>query len=303
MYCTMMKNLNCTKLIVALFALCLVACEKPVLNDDSSQENPTPEDLYHLTFRMSHYEQIPFEEGLKLSRSTNITKMCTRIDLAIFKEGTKVKAIHQSQKDTNFGVIEAKLPVGSYQIVAIAHSGDGSATITSPEAISFPKNKLTDTFYYFQNITVGENKTYDLEMKRAVAMFRLITIDKIPDAVQKIKFYYTGGSSTFNAVTGYGCKNSRQTEERSVAKEQRNGQGTFDVFTFPHEKTDALKMTVSALNATGDVITEHKFLEVPVKPNQITQYKGAFFQNTSSMEANHFTFFVNEQWTQQEYPY
>ena len=113
MYCTMMKNLNCTKLIVALFALCLVACEKPVLNDDSSQENPTSEDLYHLTFRMSHYEQIPFEEGLKLSRSTNITKMCTRIDLAIFKEGNKVKAIHQSQKDTNFGVIEANLPVGS----------------------------------------------------------------------------------------------------------------------------------------------------------------------------------------------
>lgn len=65
MYCTMMKNLNCTKLIVALFALCFVACEKPVLNDDSSQENPTSEDLYHLTFRMSHYEQIPFEEGLE----------------------------------------------------------------------------------------------------------------------------------------------------------------------------------------------------------------------------------------------
>ena len=238
-----------------------------------------------------------------MSRATDVKQVCTRISLALFKDGVKVKSIHQDTKDTHFGQIDVRLPAGTYQVVAIAHSGNGSATITSPEEISFPKNKMTDTFYYCQEVTVGGNASYQLEMKRAVAMFRLVTTDAIPTAVKTMKFYYTGGSSTFNAMTGVGAKNSRQTEERTVTDAQHAASGQFDVYTFPHTPSDVLKITVSALNASGDVITEHTFEEVPVKVNEITQYKGSFFQGTTPADANIFSFSVQDEWTKKEYNY
>lgn len=52
-------------------------------------------------------------------------------------------------------------------------------------------------------------------------MFRLVIKDEIPEQAKKIKFYYTGGSSTLNAKTGYGCVNSKQTEILDLVKNSR----------------------------------------------------------------------------------
>ena len=286
-----------------LSAICLSACEKPSLTEETDTEEQETKDLFHLSFRVAQFEHIPFNQAVDMSRATDVKQVCTRISLALFKDGVKVKNIHQDTKDAHFGQIDVALPAGTYQVVAIAHSGSGSATITSPEEISFPKNKMTDTFYYCQEVTVGGNASYQLEMKRAVAMFRLVTTDAIPTTVKTMKFYYTGGSSTFNAMTGVGAKNSRQTEERTVTDAQHAASGQFDVYTFPHTPSDVLKITVSALNASGDVITEHTFEEVPVKVNEITQYKGSFFQGTTPADANVFSFSVQDEWTKKEYAY
>ena len=286
-----------------LSAICLSACEKPSLTEETDTEEQETKDLFHLSFRVAQFEHIPFNQAVDMSRATDVKQVCTRISLALFKDGVKVKNIHQDTKDTHFGQIDVALPAGTYQVVTIAHSGSGSATITSPDEISFPKNKMTDTFYYCQEVTVGGNASYQLEMKRAVAMFRLVTTDAIPTTVKTMKFYYTGGSSTFNAMTGVGAKNSRQTEERTVTDAQHAASGQFDVYTFPHTPSDVLKITVSALNASGDVITEHTFEEVPVKVNEITQYKGSFFQGTTPADANVFSFSVQDEWTKKEYTY
>lgn len=299
----MKKTMKMLATALLLSAICLSACEKPSIAEETNTEEQEAKDLFHLSFRVAQFEHIPFNQAVDMSRATDVKQVCTRISLALFKDGVKVKSIHQDTKDAHFGKIDVTLPAGTYQVIAIAHSGSGSATITSPEEISFPKNKMTDTFYYCQEVTVGGNASYQLEMKRAVAMFRLVTTDAIPTAVKTMKFYYTGGSSTFNAVTGVGAKNSRQTEERTVTDAQHAGPGQFDVYTFPHTPSDVLKITVSALNASGDVITEHTFEEVPVKVNEITQYKGSFFQGTTPTDANIFSFSVQDEWTKKEYPY
>lgn len=79
-------------------------------------------------------------------------------------------------------------------------------------------------------------------------MFRLVLTDEeIPSSVSKLKFYYVGGSSTFNPSTGYGCVNSKQTEIRTIA----NGVTTFSIFTLPHTEDDVLtKLTVTPLIRT-----------------------------------------------------
>ena len=78
-----------------------------------------------------------------------------------------------------------------YQLVVIAHNGEGSATITSTEKVTFPNNKVTDTFYYYGDLVVtSEVQSYDLTLTRAVAMFRMVlTDDEIPSTVTKFKFY------------------------------------------------------------------------------------------------------------------
>ena len=47
--------------------------------------------------------------------------------------------------------------------MVIAHNGEGAATITSEEKVTFPNNKVTDTFYYYGDLVVtSEKQSYDL---------------------------------------------------------------------------------------------------------------------------------------------
>ena len=168
---------------------------------------------------------------------------------------------------------------GTYKLVVMAHNCDGSATITSTEKVTFPNNKVTDTFYYYGDLVVtAEQQTYDLTLTRAVAMFRLVLTDEsIPENVAKLKFYYVGGSSTFSPADGYGCVNSKQTELRTVPAGSADGI-TFEIYTLPHTEEDVLtKLTVTALDANDNTVKERVFENVPVIRNQMTRYTGSFF--------------------------
>jgi len=155
--------------------------------------------------------------------------------------------------------------------------------------VTFPNNKVTDTFYYYGDLVVtSEMQSYDLTLTRAVAMFRMVLTDEeIPSTVTKFKFYYTGGSSTFSPSAGYGCVNSKQTEIRTVA----DGVTTLDIFTLPHTEEDVLtKLTVTALDANDNTVKERVFENVPVTRNQITRYTGSFFGNGGSGQTSDGTF-------------
>lgn len=287
--------------IFLLAVIGLFSCEKPVFDTDPDIEGQEGQELYRLSFSVGTFEQIPWDDHLYPARATPVTEVCRKISFALFKNGERIKNLHQTNTDANFGKISVTLPAGQYQVVVIAHNNEGTATITSPEEVTFPKNKLAETFYYCQNINVGANQSYELTMKRPVAMFRLVAADKIPDDIKTIRFYYTGGSSTLNPSTGLGSKNSRQTEERTVTEEQRNGNANFDIYTFPHAQTGKLKITVSALSASGDEISKRVFDEVPIKIGQITRYTGNLFKGTGPAESGSFSFVVDQEWTQQDY--
>lgn len=266
-------------LFIAL-ALLLAACEKPVLDEDvvSVQEA-------NVILHMTQYDQ----ESFGTRAATEITELCSRLNVAIFDaDGTKVKTVAQKEGDTGYGTVALTLAAGTYQLVVIAHNGEGSATITSTEKVTFPNNKVTDTFYYYGDLVVTDSKqSYDLTLTRAVAMFRLVLTDEeIPSTVSKFKFYYTGGSSTFSPSTGYGCVNSKQTEIRTVADD-----GVYEIFTMPHTEDDVLtKLTVTALDANDNTVKERIFENVPVTRNQITRYIGNFFGSGGSGQQSDGTF-------------
>ena len=275
-------------LFIAL-AVLVAACEKPILDEEDAVTRKEANVILHMT----QYEQEAFgNSGNRAATraATDITELCSRLNIAIFDDdGTKVKTVAQKEGDASFGTVAMTLAAGTYQLVVIAHNAEGSATITSTEKVTFPNNKVTDTFYYYGDLVVtSEVQSYDLTLTRAVAMFRMVlTDDEIPSTVAKFKFYYTGGSSTFSPSAGYGCVNSKQTEIRTVA----DGVTTFDIFTLPHTEEDVLtKLTVTALDANDNTVKERVFENVPVTRNQITRYTGSFFGNGGSGQTSDGTF-------------
>lgn len=273
-------------LFIAL-AVLVAACEKPILDEDVVSMNEA-----NVILHMTQYDQETFgNSGNRAATraATDITELCSRLNIAIFDdEGTKVKTVAQKEGDASFGTVAMTLAAGTYQLVVIAHNAEGSATITSTEKVTFPNNKVTDTFYYYGDLVVtSEVQSYDLTLTRAVAMFRMVlTDDEIPSTVAKFKFYYTGGSSTFSPSAGYGCVNSKQTEIRTVADD-----GTYEIFTLPHTEEDVLtKLTVTALDANDNTVKERVFENIPVTRNQITRYTGSFFGSGGSGQTSDGTF-------------
>lgn len=305
-----MRYLFFSKALLAVLLMIFVAsCEKPVLEEDNFKPGieSNKNGLVNVTFSNFDMEQTDFSNVTSgQSRSaTAIQDLCGRISLALFdSQGVeKVKLVNQNKSDKEFGKISLSIPKGSYIVVVIAHNGEGNATISSPSKITFSNNKVTDTFYYYGELTVDADSNVSISMKRAVAMFRLVVKDKTPETVNSMKFYYTGGSSTFDASTGFGCVNSKQTETRSVENGAYSNESTYEIYTFPHMEEKKLKIEVSALgSASSTALYTRTFSNVPIVRNQITCYTGSFFTEDPGTGRN-FLLSTTDEWTYDNYEY
>ncbi len=285
-------------LLLGFLCLSFTACQKAILSD--YDETESTKDGVAVRFNVSQLEQMPFDASIT-SRGTDVKAACSRISLAVYQGLNKINQVNQLSSDTGYGQFSLNLLPGTYRIVILGHNGLKNPTMTDINKITFD-GKVTDTFYCCEEITVDGAATHDLALKRAVAMFRLKVLDNIPSAVANMRFYYTGGSSTFDAVSGMGCVNSRQTETREVTSSMQGQPGTFEVYTFPRADSNALTMTVTAMDAGLNTIAEKEFANVPILRNKITQYEGSFFggsTGTSGGETSAITInlFSEDEWT------
>ena len=261
--------------VILLAVLTMNACEKGY----TAEEETKAGNESNVTLRVKSIEMVPFENTTISRASTEMSELCSRLQFAVFKDGEKKKNISQQAGDASFGEATISLPEGDYQLVVMGHSCTGTATITDLEKITFPSNKVTDTFYYYGTFTVGnDSKTVELDLKRAVAMLRFNLTQPLTENIKQLKFLYTGGSSTFSAITGFGSVNSRQTEIRDVT----SGQKVFEVYTFPHAQEGKLKVTITALDANGTEIAETVMEDIPVEVNKISVYNGVLFDDTTN---------------------
>lgn len=130
-------------------------------------------------------------------------------------------------------------------------------------------------------------------------MVRVILTDtELPADFAQLQLYYTGGSSTFNPQTGFGAKNSRQTEVGTLAESRTTAEGyhVFEIYTFPHIVEDELKLTLIPQDAQGQAIAPERVIEaIPVKLRCITECRGLLFTSGSTTSGSiHIT--INDQW-------
>lgn len=281
--------------LVLLACLCfVVSCQKAVIDDETETK---PQKGTNVVFNITQLEQIPFS-NLPTTKASDISEHCSRIIMNVYQDNTPTlsKPISQKSSDNGFGSLSLSLGEGNYHVVILAHNGSKNPTMTNPEKITFGNGNMTDTFLWDEDINVtSEGKEVNVEMHRAVAMFRLVTTDNIPSNVAKIRFHYTGGSSTINALTGIGCVNSKQ--EETVTVSETGKPGTFEVYTFPKDDGNVLKMDITALDADGNVIASKTFEDVPISRNKITQYKGEFFGSSTSSSSAAFHLSTNDEWS------
>ena len=126
------------KYLFIVLALLMAACEKPFLDEEAATQKEA-----NVILHMMLFEQVPFTRA-----TTDIMELCSRLNIAIFDaDGTTVKTVAQKEGDASFGTVALTLAAGTYKLVVIAHNSEGSATITSTEKVTFPGNKVPDTFF------------------------------------------------------------------------------------------------------------------------------------------------------------
>ncbi len=256
--------------LLLMLVATLTSCEKFALDDSGTNSHDANANvLIHASVAKNNSTGTRSGEGDEEIEGKPLEDYCSRFSIAIFDGEEKVKTLNLKAED-GYDDIGFNLDAGKYRMVAIGHNGSGNCTISSPEKVKFYKNKMTDTFFYYGtfNVRDGEDTDDYILLNRAVAQFKVHISDAtIPAEAHSIKFYYTGGSSTLDAVTGYGCVQSRQTESFKLQEGNRD----YSVYTFPREENKGLKMTINILDADAQSIKEYSKEGVPVKRNNITQ--------------------------------
>lgn len=257
--------------LLLMLVATLTSCEKFALDDSGTNSHDANANvIIHASVAKNNSTGTRSEEEDEEIEGKPLEDYCSRLSIAIFDGEEKVKTLNLTAEKDGYDDIGINLDAGKYRMVAIGHNGSGNCTISSPEKVKFYKNKMTDTFFYYGtfNVIDGEDTDDYILLNRAVAQFKVhITDATIPAEAHSIKFYYTGGSSTLDAVTGYGCVQSRQTESFKLQEGKRD----YSVYTFPREENKGLKMTINILDADAQSIKEYSKEGVPVKRNNITQ--------------------------------
>lgn len=257
--------------LLLMLVATLTSCEKFALDDSGTNSHDANANvIIHASVAKNNSTGTRSGEEDEEVEGKPLEDYCSRLSIAIFDGEEKVKTLNLTAEKDGYDDIGINLDAGKYRMVAIGHNGSGNCTISSPEKVKFYKNKMTDTFFYYGtfNVIDGEDTDDYILLNRAVAQFKVhITDATIPAEAHSIKFYYTGGSSTLDAVTGYGCVQSRQTESFKLQEGKRD----YSVYTFPREENKGLKMTINILDADAQSIKEYSKEGVPVKRNNITQ--------------------------------
>ncbi len=286
-----MKQLLHYVSICLLATLFFSACEKVNLEEDGQAATDEANLILHLvTPKPTFSAQSTLEKNNSTSTELiNIAKVCSRIDCALFKGSKKMKRITQTTTEKHFGQLAMSVSEGKYTVVIIAHNGEGAATISSPQKIKFPHNKVTDTYSFCGEVTVEEKTEKTLTLLQTVAVVSLHITEKLPVEATQIELKYTGGSSTLDAKNGVGCVKSRQTETREITDKMHTSPSQIKIYTFPRTDQSVLMLTATVLNKADHIMTTKEFTDIEVQTGSTSILTSRLFPDFIDADAPPFT--------------
>lgn len=273
----MIKNYFLGFLALVCMTLTMASCQ--------STEHETDDNVRRvsLNLHVTQFEQVPFDQAVAASRATDVSKVCTHLCFAIYDMDNKlIKSVSQNVGDPTFGKVSLALDAGTYRVVVLAHSSSVEVDLSAPERIEFGDD-VTDTFYDGEVITVNdENVERDIQLRRVVTRFELVTTDKVPTSVNYVSMRYKGGMGyVFDAVKGVGV-NAAKPISKNLTADEVGKPISIGLYAFPiSEEETTTEVTVSFKNVAKDYDKSRTFSNVPVQRNVITRYTGNFFSNVA----------------------
>ncbi|MCR4765037.1 MAG: hypothetical protein K5856_02540 [Bacteroidaceae bacterium] len=254
----------------------LLACENQLTTPEINNDN-NAEELKEVTFSVIHFDQTLRQMGVDADTRATLSGNATYLKVALFVGDTKRYEFAQTSTDEGFGTISAQVVPESYQMVMIASKEE--MTIESLTNIHPAGSKLNDSFYYYGTLTKANLETgaVAVGLDRMVARFEFQT-DAKPAEVKKLTLELTGGSMTFNAVTGLGAESSTQTSTFDISSLADNASIHCGIYTFLPSAEAQVSVKATAYNASDAVVKSYTFTNVQMKPAYNTYYNGTFFQ-------------------------
>ena len=291
------SGLKASRHLLLLAALLLVAvgCEKMVLDDDDAGSSKETAADYNVVLRASAYNIIPFSQ---MRAVESLTNYCSKLCFVVYQDGVQKKKVLPKRGDEGYGETSMKLVPGTYQLLIVGHSSNNNPTLSNPASVKFANaDGFTDTFYYYGDLEVtDEADRHDLLLERATSMLRIILTDeRMPQTVDRIRVYYTGESGVFDATIGWGgTVNSKQYTMFDVAG--RTTPPTLEVYTFLRDDIGSLNVALTAYDVEANIIAEKELNDVPMKNRMVTEYTGSLFDDNSTTAEQTISLLAETEW-------
>ena len=228
---------------------------------------PPMEDPVTVTFGFGYdYDVRPMTRA-----ASPVGTVATHLDLWVC-QGDDINEVHQTSATEGFGTVNMTLDRSkTYTLYAVAHKADGAATLTDG-IISFPDDKVKDTFWYSTTFSPADATTVACELERIVAAFRLSITDGIPAEVKRLRITMAGVYDRWSVTDGA----AHQTD-RVVTVNYGGTSANFLVYAIVPEAETLHTVTVEALDDGDRVVQQRTFPDVPLRRNFKTQFTGDFF--------------------------
>lgn len=221
------------------------------------------------------------------------------LDYRRVTSGVIARSVAQKAQDENFGCIEDVLPYGKHTCFFVGHQSE-ITSMTADGIASF--SKVTDTFSAKAELEVNAqtDASQSITLIRRVAKLEIVCTDALPDNLKTMEMVIEGGSVTLNAATG---KGGAVTTQRKTIQIPTSNIGvkncTFSSYVFLPEESGTVKLTATAKDAGGSIISTHTFDSVEMQTNYITRYTGGLFSEDQSFQLS-----VDSEWAgTKDYPF
>ena len=289
---TFQQNLKSfLSLLVPCFLLLLSSCQS------GPNDTLTPEGQCTVTFSISNYKQISFDDisSSGMTRAGTISMTLANMSLTVFDAETNERVsptiLHKSEDYSGDGAtaktfpqFSVTLPYGHYRVLVLGYNGSHACNIVSLNHISWTDDYVPNTFLYCEEFTLNEstNLNREITLKHVVAAFRLTPEDAIPSELKKMRFISTVGGTVLDATTGFSSQSIGRTSEIVIPTDKVGVEGLdFTVYLFLPEEQVNGNYTVQALGQGDAVLYEKHFNNVPLRINYLTTWKGDFFEKGS----------------------
>jgi hypothetical protein len=262
------------KYLLPLLVVIMTGCQKiSIYDEDVITEHATKSITFNVT---GDFGRPTFTRGTLQADGKDMT------DLWIFDYvGDEcVQIIHQEEDDEDFGEPTITMSYGEHHLYFVASRGVDPVVDDVEHNITW--SAVRDTFWQAGSITIGTstNAVQEVELVRKVAKMKVTINDEVPAGCSVLTMSPTTWYYGLDYITGTmtaESDNASMSVNVPASYAGTSGSLLASFFTISNSTEWTTDVTLTAKNASNEVIGSVSLNDVPLKANRSTNYSGSLF--------------------------